>query len=337
MKKNSSTKYWFRMAGLAVAYNLLTACGGDDNTPAPGQTRTLSGTAAIGAPIVGGAVEVLCATGPSLNASTDADGNWQVSLGSHTFPCSARVQNGQPSVTLHSHASGDSAQLNITPLTDLILAYATGQTPTAWFENRSDVSQAALNDATDRVLAAFAAAGYSVPEGNPFTTAFEIGDAWDQLLDALGEGLVGASLTLEDLLTSFADGELSALPAVEEDDLEVPIAAAALLDYVGTYTVTGGQGHQRGTIIIDESGTVDFDTGIVYSASQIVAVYDRRMLDYSPENNIKRLHINYGADDSGPSIQIYLDASGAVEEMRYSNREGENIYVRVPVSPVASS
>ncbi|MFA7679538.1 MAG: hypothetical protein WCY07_05250 [Pigmentiphaga sp.] len=336
MQKNSPTTHWRTLTGLAAACALLTACGGDDSASASGQTRTLSGTAAIGAPIVGGAVEVLCATGPSLSATTDAGGNWQVSLGSHTFPCSARVQNGQPMVTLHSHAPDDGAQVNITPLTDLILAYATGQTPAAWFENRSDVSQAALNDATDRVLAAFAAAGYTVPEGNPFTTVFEIGDVWDQLLDALGESLTAASLSLEDVLAGFADGELSVLPASVDGDLEAPTEAAALLEYAGTYTVTGGVGHQRGTINIDEAGTVDFDTGIVFAASQIVAVYDRRMLDYSAENNIKRLHINYGANDSGPSIQIYLDANGAVEEMQYSNSEG-NVYIRVAVSLAAST
>jgi len=308
---------------------LLAACDGGGGSSAPTQLepaeRTLQGTAAIGAAIANGQVNLLCATGPGLQATTKTDGNWQVTLGDHTFPCSVRVSGGNAIVSLHSHVT-DLAQTNITPITDLILAYATGLTPTEWFSNRSAVSQEDLDKATDDVLKAFRTAGYNVPDGSPYTTPFKIGDEWDTLLDTLGESME-TSDAYEALLTQFAAGNLDALPGPNDDeDPEAPSEVKILIEYAGTYNVANGAEHTRGTIIIGQDGSVDFDEGVSFKPSQINAIYDRRMVEHD-----RRVQVNYDANDSGEVISVYLDSSNIVTEILYRYRT-EGISRQVPVT-----
>ncbi|WP_046004641.1 hypothetical protein [Pseudoalteromonas rubra] len=93
----------------------------------------------------------------------------------------------------------------------------------------------------------------------------------------------------------------------------------------GEYTVTGA-GHSRGTVIIGSDGTIDFDTGTSFAPSDIVAIFDRTNLEQE-----KRIQINYGADDSGPLINLFLstDAS-AITSIQY-RISSENVDVMVTV------
>lgn len=312
---------------------VLAACSSDGGGSSD---LTLKGTAAVGAAIEGASVTALCADGSGFTqaVTTDAKGGWTGTLvESASLPCALRVEGGTPSVVLHSYATA-AGTVNVTPLTDLIIALATSQVPQIWFDGDSwQIESSALQQSQEALIDALVEAGYTVPNGNPYTTAFAIGDAWDRVLDQLAEAIEndGAIEDYEALLLLVTDGSLANLPAAPNgDDPEGPSNLAVLTAFAGTYSVSGtatepaGRGvatrdHARNTIVIQENGDVDFDTGIAFTASDIWAIYDRTSI----EGASRRVHVNYDEDDSGRKLQLYLDAGLNVLEITYSDGQGE--------------
>ncbi|NVO06470.1 MAG: hypothetical protein HXX19_11320, partial [Rhodoferax sp.] len=78
-------------SALLAATTLLAACGGGSSTPA---ATTLSGTAAVGVPIVNGAITVSCASGSTLTTTTTSTGTWTVTINGQTLPCATQVTGG---------------------------------------------------------------------------------------------------------------------------------------------------------------------------------------------------------------------------------------------------
>jgi hypothetical protein len=74
-------------------------------------------------------------------------------------------------------------------------------------------------------------------------------------------------------------------------------------EYAGTWSVTATtQGtHSRGTVIIDESGSIDFDAGVAFVPGEYEAVYDRLFVTDS-----------YG----GPRIQVEIKPVGSIPRRR---------------------
>lgn len=338
MTSSDSAGTSWALALVTSAAFALAGCGGDSDSK-PSAPR-LSGTAAIGAAIVGGTVTARCADGSGFTAAvtTDTDGNWSGIIDSGVLPCALRVTGGTPPDTLYSYASS-TGTVNITPLTTLALAQATSQVPADWFAafNGTPVD---VTTASDQLLDALNDAGFDLPaSGNPFTTPFVAdGTGWDGLLDDLKQAIADdpALSGLDDLVTLVKDGNLStSIPDAPTDggpgDPEAPANIDVLTAYAGTYIVsctavepaargTATRDHARGTVIIGEDGAIDYDTGAEFnfSVADIGAIYDRTTL----EGEIRRVHINYDEDDSGRRIDIYLDDSLAVTEIRYLDGAG---------------
>ena len=101
---------------------------------------------------------------------------------------------------------------------------------------------------------------------------------------------------------------------------------ALVANCAGTYTVstTTGGTHTTGAVTIGTDGSVTFDDGIAFTASDINAVFDRLSVD-------RRIQINYGADDDADVIQLFLnEALDAVERIVFRNRtQGTEISVTV--------
>ncbi len=147
----------------------LVACGGgggggSDTASVPTATvpTSLKGTAAVGSPIVGATVVVKCAKGLTLTSpATDSDGSWSVVVRDQTFPCAVQLTGGtidgvQNIVQYHSIALG-TGTANITPLTDLMVAFASKRSvPSDWFNGLSSASWSGINanvmDASSAVL-----------------------------------------------------------------------------------------------------------------------------------------------------------------------------------------
>ncbi len=127
---------------------LLAGCGGGGGggAVATGAT-TLAGTAAVGAPVVGGAVQVMDATGRVVGtATTSSTGGYSVTLAAGaTAPFMLQLTGGHyidatvsPAVTknlaapLHSVAIA-SGIANITGLTEMIVAHTLAESPATAF------------------------------------------------------------------------------------------------------------------------------------------------------------------------------------------------------------
>ncbi len=128
----------------------------------------------------------------------------------------------------------------------------------------------------------------------------------------------------------------TATPDEDTTDIEAPASCDLLLPYAGTFTVTGEAtediqrgfntgSHTRGTVIVGDDLGIDFDEGIAFAPSDIVVCYDRTTQDFD-----RRVQVSYGADDNGPVINLYLDASLAVTEIQYRHNDAsENVRVLV--------
>lgn len=119
---------------------LLTACGDGFSaiTGAPA-TGTLSGVAAVGKPILGGNISVICASGSVIiPTTTDQNGYYSISLHDQNLPCAVQVSggtiNGVANTTDYHSIATRAGTVNVTPLTDLLIAILTGSaTPSTWF------------------------------------------------------------------------------------------------------------------------------------------------------------------------------------------------------------
>src|SRR5690606_5552949 len=114
----------------------------------PLPTQMITGTAAIGAPIVGGTVIARCANGRGFEGNqavmTQSDGSFTGDIEVGALPCALQVTYDmevydpvldiyvQEQGALHSFVS-EFGVVNITPLTDLIVANASNLLPRDWF------------------------------------------------------------------------------------------------------------------------------------------------------------------------------------------------------------
>lgn len=127
---------------LAVTTLLLSACGGDgDGSPAP--STMLSGTAAAGAPIIG-SVTIKDSTAPTAltkTVSIAADGKYTVDVSGMMAPYMVRADGYVGGNEYHLYSAGTAADvggtINVTPLTDLIVANIAGSVAKTYFDNGS--------------------------------------------------------------------------------------------------------------------------------------------------------------------------------------------------------
>lgn len=207
---------------VALAATLSACGGGGADTPAPAPTPTppapatsvtLTGIAARGAALPGAAVSIKCAGG-SGSATTSASGAYTATLTSASLPCAFMV-TGTDGTVLHSLRAGTentgSFNVNITPLTELVVASAAGATPSAFFSGYAAASAPSAATVTQAIATVRSAtAGVIDLSGvNPISdtlvaaVAGTAGNALDQKIDALGAALTAAQTTLAQLSTAL--------------------------------------------------------------------------------------------------------------------------------------
>lgn len=199
------------LAGLLVC-SFLGGCGGGGGTTTSGAATvsSITGLAATGAAIANGTVSLKCASG-AASGSTAADGYYTIALNSgQTLPCIVRVvSNGIPSVTLYSFTA-QYGRVNITPLTDLVVASAFAGNPDTAFGNFSTTTGSTiathLGAAQTYVNGTLLAAGLGTPANDLLSGAFAVGDGTDQMLDSIAAALITAAKTQADLRTAASTG-----------------------------------------------------------------------------------------------------------------------------------
>ena len=204
-----------------------------------------------GVPSVGAVVKVTCASGPALTSQPTSNvGAWQVTLSGHTFPCAAQVSGGTinriTNTTVYHSLGLSSGILNITPLTDLVVANAAqAATPSAWFTtlNSGTLTQINATAVTNAVnllirILGLAQLGTSI---NPMTSSFTpaAGNVMDDTLTALSTSLTNAAIAYPTLLAQAGAGPAFTAPA----GFSVRLGAA----YVGTTSGKAAAGADSGT------------------------------------------------------------------------------------------
>ncbi|MDR3395304.1 MAG: hypothetical protein P4L70_09930 [Parasulfuritortus sp.] len=207
------------LLGVAVLGS-ISGCGGGDSSSTPAAS-TLSGLAAVGSPIVNGAVKVVCTGGSALNTQTDATGAWTVTISGQTLPCAVEVSGGSIGTggvvnanAYHSVATS-AGTVNVTPLTDLLIANISGVDPSAWFSGASpsslgQINSGVLNAALAKIrtaLAGLTALGSIDPITLPFTAAS--GNAIDDMLSALWAALASSGVNYSSLLSAATASTIS--------------------------------------------------------------------------------------------------------------------------------
>lgn len=211
-----------RAAGALLCGGALALAGCDSDT-APADTTTITGTAAIGAPVAGATVSLRCKGGVTASDSTETDGTWTVAVPTTSLPCAVQINTGSVELYSFTIGSGGTLVTNLSPLTSLALAGAAGAAPgDAWFDSLNDSGLTTLSGdlaaAIDELSSALEAGGYVLPSVtfNPFSAAFTAvaGDDWDDLLEALGAALAADDSDLATLLASYAAG--GSLPSADD-------------------------------------------------------------------------------------------------------------------------
>jgi len=239
------------LALAAIQTALLSACGGggDSATPAtgggdptPAASLTLNGTAATGAAIAGGKVDVKCASG-SGTTTTIADGTYTISISGATLPCVMHVTASN--VDLYSLAeggSGSSVRANITPLSQLVAAQVAGGDPANLFANFDASAQTLLT--ASNVAKAIAGVTAALSGAIDLTgvdplkdtlvaaSAGTTGNTLDQKLDALKAALDAAGITLADVTSALVASPDSPAPL---KTLLQPVAASCAGLRSGSY------------------------------------------------------------------------------------------------------
>lgn len=206
---------WMRGFLGATCVAMLSACGGGGSGGTPAAT-TLGGTAAVGAPIVGGTVDVTCAGGSTLSTTSGGTGAWQVTISGQTLPCAIRISGGTVNAVANAtsyHAVAMAFGVaNITPLTDLITANLAGAAPGTWFSGLSGstlraITQNQIDTALANVRTALGLTT-ALNGADPITTAFTAANG--NLLDDILEALAAAGAAYGDLLSRAQTGSFSA-------------------------------------------------------------------------------------------------------------------------------
>jgi hypothetical protein len=257
-------------AVILAALSLVTACGGGGgggaSAPVTPTALTLSGTAATGAAIAGKTVDARCATG-SLSTTTAADGSFTLSLSGGTLPCMLRTTTASGAV-LHSVASGSgsSATVNITPVTQLIVASLLAADPAsvfATFDASTPVSAAAIATAQAAVLSTLKAGGIDFSAlGDPIAGTLKVGNPFDVALDLLALALTNSGTTLSALTSTVATVAASVASGTVAGNGAATLPAEMLLRPAAANCAALRSGTYRGVVPTAQS-TLAAETNLI--------------------------------------------------------------------------
>lgn len=194
----------------ALVVSVLAGCGGGTTTASG---SSLGGTAAVGSPIVGGTIALVCAGGSApATVTTGTVGDWSVTLTGQTLPCVVQVSGGTidgvTNTTSYHSVANTAGTVNVTPITDLVVSNLAGSgTPATWFAglNAAAVSPLTPTAVTAALTQVKTALGLTALTAiNPLTVTFNptSGNAMDDVLTALQGAITSNGTTLAALRTA---------------------------------------------------------------------------------------------------------------------------------------
>lgn len=153
---------------------LLVACGGEnsdsvnemqivESKQAEVTYKVVVGTAFSNSALNGANVTAICKDGAGFKSSVvvNAQGQWQGEVDSSKLPCRLQVKaNGQ---SYHSYIDQE-RDVNINPLTDMVIAYASNQIPVTWYQSGIMTTEK-LKSANSALVAELIKKGYGIDNG----------------------------------------------------------------------------------------------------------------------------------------------------------------------------
>lgn len=208
-----------RLASLSVL--ALAACGGSGGdgggssnplTPPAATPMQVSGTVATAGPLAGSTVAVACARGNG-NTTADASGAFAVTMDDASLPCVVTATSADGGTVLHSIAPGASAAdttVEVTPLTELLVAQFAGAAPGDWaagFGATTVVDAATLQQAQAALLQSLTRANVDVSGvtnvvSDPLQPGS--GSGYDAALQHLASALSDSASSMEQLTSAVA-------------------------------------------------------------------------------------------------------------------------------------
>ena len=272
----NNTKFIY--SALFLVSILLAAClGGSGGSSSSATTSsstttsttvaTLSGVVAVGTPIASSSISVVCAAGSKLTATSASDGSWSATISGQTLPCAAEATGGTinsaANTTAYHSVATVAGTMNITPLTDLLVASLAGSTPGTWFTGLSKSTTPLTSVTSTTVSSALSTLSTSfsgltkLGTTNPITTAFNptSGNPSDDMLTALATATTNAGVTYSTLLSNTASN--TAIPS----NVNTQLATA----YAGTTSGSRMGGSVQGKAL-SLAGQVSSFTGTANTA-----------------------------------------------------------------------
>lgn len=208
---------------IIISVSFLTACGGggggSTSSSTSATTTSITGTAATGLAIAGGAVDVNCVAGTAPSSTTGSDGAYLLSVSNGTLPCIIRVTIPTTGQKLYSIIEPGSNTANITPLSHLVshvLFNADSETVFSNFPSYSSlINVNNISSAQTKVAAALVGLGIEVAAYDLLKAKFiptngdTSGDVLDQKLDQLMLALTAAEKSLTSLATTISSPSTS--------------------------------------------------------------------------------------------------------------------------------
>ncbi|BCO26175.1 hypothetical protein MIZ03_1055 [Rhodoferax lithotrophicus] len=301
---------------------LLAGCGGGDSVVANNSTPMLSGTAAVGLPIVGGHVNVVCAGGSALSTTTLSTGAWQVTTSGQTLPCAVQVSggtvNGSANSTPYHSIAISFGTVNITPLTDLVVAHLAGNTPATWFTGLNAaglqaVTSAKVTTALSNVNTALGLTA-TLNGANPLTSVFTASHG--NLLDDILEALAAAGSNHAALLGLATQTSFSAPAGFNFANAYASVVASHNAGGGGTTPTCAA-----GETVLTYSGNPPYTNGqqLCFSASPTALSFSGKTLTNPTVNSA--VSAPFSAllfSDAGYIYEVILNA-GALYEINVSN------------------
>jgi hypothetical protein len=317
------SKHWKYLPVVSLAV-LLSGCLSDDDTPA---TPTLGGTAATGAPIVGGTVNVKCAGGSALSDVTDSAGIWRVTLSGQTLPCAVEVSGGNllGGQTYYSVAL-QPGTVNITPLTDLIVANLAGQAPSVWFGGLNTnafqlITSGAVNAALGNLRDALGLS--ALDDIDPLTDSFdaEPGDPLDNVLEAMQIAFTDYALLLE---AAFGDG-FTTFAAQYQDALSEAFAGLDMGNGGGSVSCSGSE--ESLTYASSTAGGPHSDgQELCFTVSTTSLAFSGKTLTNPTQNMaVQAPYSAYVFVDTGARYEVIFNGSD-LHEINVMSADGNSFY-----------
>lgn len=166
------SKYTYQaMLSAMLSGFLLSACGGSSDSqnsstsnlttnPAEQTYAEISGTAFSNKSLADAKVNAVCknSSGFKSDVVTDEEGQWKGEVDPLQFPCRIEVQADRK---YYGYAQ-KAGNVNLNPLTTIMLASATGLLPSAWYTAGTDLEISRLQTTIQNLIAELKKEGYSV-------------------------------------------------------------------------------------------------------------------------------------------------------------------------------